>query len=71
MVCYLDDICVGATNENDLKKKTNIILNRLRNIGMTMKKKCINDSSKISFLGHSISKEGISPDQDLIEKYLK
>ena len=32
------------------------------------KKKGANDSCKISFLGFSISKEGISPDQALIEK---
>ena len=70
MVCYQDDICIGATNKNELKKKIDIILNRLRNIGMTIKK-CMNNSSKISFLGYTISKEGRSPDQALIEKILK
>ena len=39
MVCYQDDICIGATNENKLKKKTDIILNRLRNAGMTLNEK--------------------------------
>ena len=34
-------------------------------------KKCINNSSKISFLGYTISKESISPDQALIGKILK
>lgn len=34
-------------------------------------KKCVSNCSKISFLGYSISKEGISPDQALIEKILK
>ena len=61
MVYYQDDICIGATNENELKNKIDIVLNRLRNTGMTInEKKCINDS-KISFLGYTISKEGISP----------
>ena len=36
MVCYQDDICIGVTNENELKKKTDIVLNRLRNAGMTI-----------------------------------
>ena len=36
-----------------------------------MKKKSVNNSSKISFLGYIISKEGISPDQPLIEKIQK
>ena len=39
MVCYQDDICIRATNENELKKKTDIVLNRLRNAGMTIKEK--------------------------------
>ena len=36
-----------------------------------MKKKCVNNCSKISFLGYYFSKEGILPDQALIEKYYK
>ena len=41
MICYQDDICIGATNENELK----------RNAGMTInEKKCVNNCSKISFL---------------------
>ena len=39
MVCYQDGICIGATNENELKRKTNILLNRLRNAGMTINEK--------------------------------
>ena len=70
MVCYQYNICIGATNENELKKRTNIILNRLRNTGMTInEKKGVNSCSKILFLGYSISKEGILLDQALIEKY--
>ena len=39
MVCYQDDICIEATNENELKKKIDIIFNRLRNAKMTIKEK--------------------------------
>ena len=71
-ICYQDDICVGDLNEDDLKKKTENILNRLRDAGMTINtKKCVTNSEVISFLGYSISKEGISPDKVLIEKILK
>ena len=38
MVCYQDDICIRSINENELKKKTDIVLNRLRNAGMTNEK---------------------------------
>ena len=61
MVCYQDDICIGAINENELQKKTDIILSRLRNAGITInEKKCIDNSSKISFLGYTISKKSTS-----------
>ena len=30
MVSYQDDMCIGATNENELKKKIDIVFNRLR-----------------------------------------
>ena len=36
-----------------------------------MEKKCVNNSSKILFLCYAISKEGISPNQTLIEKMIK
>ena len=39
MVCHQGDICIGATYENELKKKTDIVLNRLRNAGMTINEK--------------------------------
>ena len=36
MVCYQDDIFIGAINENELKKKTDIIFYRLRNAELTI-----------------------------------
>ena len=39
IVCYQDDICIGGTNENESKKKTDIILNRLKNTGITINEK--------------------------------
>ena len=56
----------------NLKKKTDIALNRLKTAGMTINKKCVINWRKISFLGYTIPKEGISPDQGLIKtKYQK
>ena len=41
MVCEQDNICIGTTNESELNKKTDFVLNRLRNAGMTIKEKKI------------------------------
>ena len=53
MICHQD---IGAINENEFKKKTDMVLNILKNAGMTIneKKKCVNNCSKISFLIYSI-----------------
>lgn len=63
MVVYQDDICLDSATE-ELNLKTDLILNKLRWSGMTInEKKYIYDGKRISSLGYSISKEGISPYQ--------
>lgn len=67
MVVYQDDICLDSAIE-ELNIKTDLIL---KWSGMTInEKKYIYDGKRISSLGYSISKEGISPYQDLIQKIL-
>ena len=39
MVCYQDDIYIEATKKNEVKKKSSIILNRLRNTEMKINEK--------------------------------
>lgn len=71
LICYHDNIYIGAVNERQLKRKINLILNRLRHSGMKKMKKLLHNSNKISFWGYSNSKGGVSPNQVLIEKLQK
>lgn len=39
VICYQADICVGAINDEELKWKTIMVLNKLKNSGLTINKK--------------------------------
>ena len=69
MVIYQDDILVGAVNMDELRRKTQRILKKLEDAGMSInKEKCKFNCESINYLGLQISKDGISPDQNLLNK---
>ena len=58
--------------KKELKSKTEQVLWKLKQAGMTInREKCKLDSKKISYLGYQISREGISPDERLANKIVK
>ena len=67
-LCYLDDvICFGRTlaEHND---RLRTVLDRFRQHNLRVKlEKCRFAETKIAFLGHTVSKEGISPDPQKVE----
>ena len=59
---YLDDIIIFSKNELQHLEHLEIVFSRLREAGLKMKcSKCDFFKSKIHYLGHLISPEGISP----------
>lgn len=72
-MCCQDDICIGSKNEIELKEENWNCVERIKKFWKEneQKTKNINENPFISFLGYSISKEGMSPDQVLIETMLK
>ena len=69
MVIYQDDILVGAVNMDELRRKTQRILKKLEDAGMSInKEKCKFNCESINYLGLQISKDGISPDPNLLNK---
>lgn len=67
-LCYLDDvICFGRTlREHNDRLRT--ILNRFREHNLRVKlEKCQFAQTKVAFLGHVVSKEGIRPDPIKVE----
>lgn len=70
--CYLDDILVGASNKLECKNKLLLVLQRLHdhNIKINLDK-CKFFVMEVNFLGHTISKLGISPKSGKMDAILK
>ena len=69
MIIYQDDICVGASSKELLKQKTKRVLKELKKARLSINPdKCEFNCETINFLSFKISKEGISPDQNLQKK---
>ena len=68
MIIYQDDILIGAVSINEFKKNEQV-MNKLAYVGMSINaEKCKFNCEKINYLGFQISRNGISPDPDLLSK---
>ena len=68
---YLDDIIVKSATFEGHIENLKLIFDRLRSAGLKLSpKKCHLFKEKVSFLGHVVSKDGISTDPDKIKAVL-
>jgi hypothetical protein len=66
-VCYLDDIAIYSTNEEEDEERVGKVLERLREFGLYGKaEKCRFGVSEGGFLGFVISPNGIAMESDRI-----
>ena len=71
VIIYQDDIAVGGKDEAELEHRVRLLIEKLRNAGMKInEKKCVFKTQKLSFLGHIVSAEKMSPDPKLVSKIL-
>ena len=64
----IDDILVWGTTKEEHNQRLKAVLQRCKDINMTLnKEKCRSGSSKVVYLGHIISAEGISPDPEKVK----
>jgi len=69
--CYLDDILIASSNEDEHLKHLRIIFDRLQNNGLTINvSKCLFGVSEIPFLGYLVSNEGIKPTSEKVKAIL-
>ena len=67
VICMMDDILVYGTNSKEHWQRVKLVLQRIRNSGMTLKKeKCQFGMTEVKFLGHLVSVQGIKPDPDKV-----
>ena len=66
---YLDDVCIGGNDFETMLQRIEALFNRLRAAGLLLKaKKCFFFQKELNFLGHKISKEGISQDSEKVDR---
>ena len=64
---YLDEVLVYSRTFEDLLQHLRLVFDRFREAGLKLKpKKCHFGQTKVKYLGHVISKEGIRPDPEKI-----
>lgn len=67
-IIYLDDILIFASSESELKERTEETVKRLNLNNLTInKRKSEYNKTKITFLGHEISQNGVRPMTSKIE----
>lgn len=66
--CYYDDILIGGNSYNDCFQKLLNVLNRLKEHNVKIRvDKCKFLKESVKYLGHVLSKNGISPTNEKIE----
>ncbi|RXN37938.1 Retrovirus-related Pol polyprotein from transposon 412 [Labeo rohita] len=67
LLCYLDDLLVYASNEEEAIKRLELVFTRLRAHGLKLApKKCHFLRRSVKFLGHIIDKTGVATDPDKV-----
>lgn len=59
--CCLDDIIILGTNEQDHLKNLQRVPQRISDAGLKRYEKCVFGVHELSFVGHTVSVNGVSP----------
>ena len=67
MVCYLDDILIASTTEEEHLTTLNEVLSRSEKYGVVVNQsKCEFRTSSVEYMGHRIDEDGLNPLKDKI-----
>lgn len=67
VLCYIDDVIVFGKTSREHMTNLREVLRRISDAGLKLNEKCVFDAPELSFLGHRVSGEGISPLQAKID----
>ena len=69
LLFYLDNICVFSSSIDEMLNRVEMVLEHLQDFNLKIKeKKSYFFQPKVLFLGHTLSKEGISPNPKKVQK---
>ena len=69
LLFYLNDISVFISSIDEMLDRIALVLNHLQEFNLKIKpKKLFSFQSNILFLGHTLSKDGISPNPEKVNK---
>ena len=69
LLFYLNDICVFSSSIDEMLNRVKMVLKHPQEVDLNIKpKKSFFFQSKVLFLGHTLSKEGISPNPEKVQK---
>ena len=69
LLFYLKDICVFSSSINEMLDRFELVLKHLQDFNLKIKpKKTFFFQSQVLFLGHTLSKDGISPNPEKVQK---
>ena len=69
LLFYLNDICVFSSSINEMLDRVELVLRHLQDFNLKIKpKKTFFFQLQVLFLGHTLSKEGISPNPEKVQK---
>ena len=72
VVCYIDDILLIGVDDDDHLRTLEVVLHRLQQHGITVKKeKCTFMSKSVEFLGYNIDVQGLHTTPDKLNAILK
>lgn len=71
VVVFIDDILIYGNTLEELRARTKVAEDRLRENNLTLnKEKCVYEQTSVEFLGYTVSEEGIRPSADKIRDVL-
>lgn len=65
---YIDDVCIASRNKEEHNEHLKTVLERFRQFGLTINaSKCEFFKESVTFLGHTVDKDGIRPLESKVE----
>jgi len=66
VICHMDDVLIHGQTAAEHNERVRRVLTRLRDAGVTLNSKCAFSKRTITFLGHTVTPEGIRGDPEKV-----